>query len=183
MPKERLNILAEGIFFSLLNYCIEVYGNIWGLPTYDDQARQSPALRKEDLLKLQILMNKVLRSLTSLPKETPVSTLIAKSGQLSVHQRTALCTVTSVHKSILSKEPHYAFQKLGSTTDIQRNPRMNNNCTTINYNLSISRGSYFYRGSRIYNQLPQELVTKTTLQEFKRGAKEWIKNNILLLPP
>ena len=26
MPKERLNIIAEGIFFSLLNYCIEVYG-------------------------------------------------------------------------------------------------------------------------------------------------------------
>ena len=80
MPRERLNILAEGIFFSLLNYCIEVYGNVWGLPTYDDQARQSPALRKEDLLKLQILTNKVLRSLTSLPRDTPVSVLIAKSG-------------------------------------------------------------------------------------------------------
>ena len=44
MPKERLNILAEGIFFSLLNYCIEVYGNVWGLVTYDDQNRHSPAL-------------------------------------------------------------------------------------------------------------------------------------------
>ena len=66
MPKERLNILAEGIFFSLLNYCIEVYGNVWGLVTYDDQNRHSPALRKEDVMKLQVLVNKVLRSLTSL---------------------------------------------------------------------------------------------------------------------
>ena len=53
MPKERLNIIAEGIFFSLLNYCIEVYGNVWGLNTYDDQNRNSPALRREDVSMLQ----------------------------------------------------------------------------------------------------------------------------------
>ena len=91
MPKERLNIIAEGVFFSLLNYCIEVYGNVWGLSTYDDQ--NSPALRKENVMKLQALMNKVLQSLTDLPQDTPVSTLVAKSGVLSVHQRTALFTV------------------------------------------------------------------------------------------
>ena len=51
MPKERLSIIAEGIFFSLLNYCIEVYGNVWGISTYDDQSRNSPALRKEDIMK------------------------------------------------------------------------------------------------------------------------------------
>ena len=33
MPKKRLQMIAEGIFFSLLNYCIEIYGNIWGLST------------------------------------------------------------------------------------------------------------------------------------------------------
>ena len=31
MPKKRLKIIAEGIFFSLLNYCIEVFGNVWGI--------------------------------------------------------------------------------------------------------------------------------------------------------
>ena len=86
MPKERLNIITEGIFFFLLNYCIEVYGNVWGLMTYDDQSRHSPALRKEDILKLQVLVNKVLRSLTGLHKDTPVAILTEVSGQLSVHQ-------------------------------------------------------------------------------------------------
>ena len=92
MPKERLSIIAEGIFFSLLNYCIEVYGNVWGISTYDDQSRNSPALRKEDIMKLQVLVNKVLRSLTGLHRDTPVTTLVARSGQLSVHQRMALST-------------------------------------------------------------------------------------------
>ena len=73
MPRDKLNTIAEGIFFSLLNYCVEVYGNVWGLPTYDDQVRHSTAFRKEDNMKLQILVNKVLRSLTGLERETPVS--------------------------------------------------------------------------------------------------------------
>ena len=28
MPKDKLAIFAEGLFFSLLNYCIEVFGNV-----------------------------------------------------------------------------------------------------------------------------------------------------------
>ena len=58
MPRDKLNTIAEGIFFSLLNYGVEVYGNVWVLPAYDDQPRQSTAFRKEDHMKLQILVNK-----------------------------------------------------------------------------------------------------------------------------
>ena len=49
MPKDKLRIFAEGLFFSLLNYCIEVYGNVWGLDTYDEEDRQSTSFRKEDI--------------------------------------------------------------------------------------------------------------------------------------
>ena len=79
-------MISEGIFFSLLNYCIEIYGNVWGLDTYDDQARRSSAYTKEDNLKLQTIMNKVLWSLTGLDRDKPVTTLHNTSGQLSVHQ-------------------------------------------------------------------------------------------------
>ena len=48
MPKDKLNTMAEGIFFSLLNYCVDIYGNVWGLPSYDDTVRKSTAFRKED---------------------------------------------------------------------------------------------------------------------------------------
>ena len=62
MPQKRLKMIAEGIFFSLLNYCIEIYGNIWGLSTYDDHQRLSIAFTKDDNMKAQILVNKVLCS-------------------------------------------------------------------------------------------------------------------------
>ena len=182
MPKERLSVIAEGIFFSLLNYCIEVYGNVWGLASYDDQSRHSPALRKEDILKLQVLVNKVLRSLTSLPRDTPVSILTSKSGQLSVHQRVALSTVTAIQKAITTKEPHNIFTTL-EPQPTERVPRHQTNCRNVDYHLSISRGSFMYRGSKLYNQLPPELVNKPKLSEFKKGAKEWVKARIPLQPP
>ena len=183
MPKERLSIIAEGIFFSLLNYCIEVYGNVWGISTYDDQSRNSPALRKEDIMKLQVLVNKVLRSLTGLHRDTHVTTLVARSGQLSVHQRMALSTVVSVHKSLINKEPHYTYAALEPRPTLPRTSRHQNNCRSVDYNLSISRGSLMYRGSKLYNQLPLELVRKTKMSEFRKGAKEWVKARIPLLPP
>ena len=183
MPRDRLKIIAEGIFFSLLNYCIEVYGNVWGLATYDDQNRNSPALWKEDVIKLQVLMNKVLRSLTGLQKDTPISTLTNKSGQLSVHQRTALFTVVSIHKSFTNGEPRYTSLTLEPRQVQSRISRHQTNCYAVDYNLSISRSSFMYRGGKLYNQLPQDLVRKTKIQEFKRGAKEWVKNRIPLLPP
>ena len=53
-------------FFFLLNYCVDIYGSVWGLPRYDDQVRHSTAFRKEDNAKLQVLVNKVLRSVTGM---------------------------------------------------------------------------------------------------------------------
>ena len=182
MPKKRLTTIAEGIFFSLLNYCIEVFGNVWGLASYDYQARQSPAFRKENNMKLQVLVNKVLRSITGLERDTPVSVLCAQSGQLSVHQRTALFTLNSVHRTLTTKDPCYSYTCLKHPNQ-PGNPRHNTNCNKVNYHHSISRTSYCHRGSRLYNQIPNELANKNQQSEFRKGAKQWVKRNIPLLPP
>ena len=175
MPKKRLQMIAEGIFFSLLNYCIEIYGNIWGLSTYDDQQRRSIAFTKEDNMKLQILVNKVLRSLTGLDRDTPVTQLHETTGLLSVHQRTALYTLTSVHKAIQQKKPVYSHSRLQpDLTPV--------NAARVDYKLSLSRGSYFYRGSRLYNQLPESLTHSINQTVFKKGAKQWVLKNIPILP-
>ena len=89
MPKNRLKTIAEGIFFSILNYGIEVYGNVWGIPTLDDQTRSSPGFTKEDNRKLQILVNNVLRSLSGSMRDESTATLHLITNQLSVQQRCA----------------------------------------------------------------------------------------------
>jgi hypothetical protein len=183
MPKEKLSIFAEGLFFSLLNYCIEVYGNVWGLQTYDEQERHSTAFRKEDNMKLQVLVNKVLRSLTGLDRDAPSSLLSSQSGQLSVHQRTALFTLTSVHKALGTMEPSFSYSTFKQTPSNGQPVRLQTNCSRVNYKLSISRGSYYYRGSRLYNQIPDSLVKTRNQALFKKGAKQWVRTHIPLLPP
>ena len=129
-------------------------------------------------MKLQVLVNKVLRSITSLERDTPVSVLCAQSGQLSVHQRTALFTLTSVHRALTTTEPCYSYTCLKPP-----NPQHHTHCNRITYRLSISRTSYCHRGSRLYNQIPNELANKNKQSEFRKGAKQWVKRNIPLLPP
>ena len=180
MPQKRLKMISEGIFFSLLNYCIEIYGNVWGLDTYDDQARRFSAYTKEDNMKLQTIMNKVLRSLTGLDRDTPVTTLHDTSGQLSVHQRCAFYTITSVHKAIRQKQPAYSFFQF----QFQPNQAMHNTAVSrVKYKLFISRQSFYYRGSRLYNQLPDSLTQSVKQTVFKKEAKKWVLRNIPVLPP
>ena len=183
MPKKRLTIMAEGIFFSLLNYCLEVFSNVWGLDTYDETNRHSTAFRKEDSMKLQVLVNKVLRALTGLDRDTPVSVLSSRSGRLSVHQRTALFSLTSVHKVLQSQEPAYNLSRLQPNQDQDEPARLQSNCKRTEYKLSISRGGFYYRSSRLYNQLPDSLVRNAKTTIFKKNAKQWVRENIPLLPP
>ena len=183
MPKGRLIVFAEGIFFSLLNYCIEVYGNVWGLGGYDETVRHSSAFRKEDNAKLQVLVNKVLRALTGLDNDTPSAILASTSGQLSVHQRTALFTLTSVYKSLQTKEPAYSYESFNNSLLSNQDGHHQANCKKIQYKLSLSRCGYYYRGSRLFNKLPVSLVNTTKLKDFKKIAKEWVKDNIPLHPP
>ena len=63
-------------------------------------------------MKLQVLVNKVLRLLTGLDRDTPVSILSASSGKLSVQQRTAFFTINSVYRILRSTEPANSYSVL-----------------------------------------------------------------------
>ena len=181
MPKHRLKTFAEGIFFSVLNYGIGVYGNVWGIPNYDEQSRNSPAFTKEDNRRLQILVNKVLRLLTGLDKETSVIELHEKSRQLSVQQRCAFFSTLQVYKTLKNKKPMYhldCFESRNSQRATRSKPEID-----INYRLSISRCSFFYRGAKLYNLLPTELMNMDKAASFKKALKAWTVKNIPLIPP
>ena len=59
MPKDRLKTMAEGIFFSLLTYGIQVYGGVWGLDTLNFTESRTRSFTKEDNYNIQVIMNKV----------------------------------------------------------------------------------------------------------------------------
>ena len=104
-----------------------MYSIVWGLQTYDEQERHST-----------VLVNKVLRSLNGLEHDVPSSLLSYQSGQLSVHQRTALFTLTSVHKALGAKEPSFSYSTFKKTPSNGQPVRLKTNSSRVNYKLSIS---------------------------------------------
>ena len=182
MPRSQLRIISEGLFFSLLNYGIEVFGNIWGLHDLDENQRKSIAFTKDDNMRLQVLVNKVLRLISGEKWDTPVIVLHRKTKQLSVHQRTAMFTLMSTQKVLLTSSPEYHSSRLSGRRLQQVNNR-GRSAVHIDYRLSLSRGSFFYRCTRIYAKLPIEMRLETNMKTFRRKLKLWVFENVPLMPP
>ena len=86
VPKDRFKQIANGLFNSMLLYCLQVFGNIWGLATNDESVRRIPAFIKHDNRKLQVLQNQVLRMMTGLGPDTPTTTLLHQAINLQHSQ-------------------------------------------------------------------------------------------------
>ena len=182
MPKDRLRNIAEGIFFSLLTYGIQVYGAVWGLEPYKVSDSRNKSFTKEDNHNLQVIMNRVLRSLTGLPRETPVRQLLHESGYLSVQQLTAYHTVSTMFKIMKNKEPIYIYETLlqsKHTDDRARAPTL----FQPSYNLSPSRQSFIYQAQKLFSLLPESITNSKNLNTFKKSVKNWIKLKIPAMPP
>ena len=82
-------------------YCVQVFGNVWGIRTMDETERRFLAFTKEDNRRLQVLQNKILRLKTGLGRDTPTKELLKRSGDLSIHQLIAYHTIMMVFKTMI----------------------------------------------------------------------------------
>ena len=71
----KFRMIVNGLFNSKLIYGITVWGGVWGLQGYDEETRKGIAYRKEDLRKLQVLQNKVMRLMTGMEPDTSTAQL------------------------------------------------------------------------------------------------------------
>ena len=61
MPKQRLKNFASGLFYSVMSYCLPVFGNVFGLATYKEKNSRYSSFTFNDNHQLQVLQNKVNR--------------------------------------------------------------------------------------------------------------------------
>ena len=178
-------MIATGLFTSTVIYCIQVFGNIWGLETHDETTRRFSSFTKEDCHKLQVLQNKVLKLQTGLPRDYPTNELITQTGELSIHQMIAYHTLVQVHKTVITKKPKYLSDKLSPRVPggVDMFPHRQAFTITVNRELTISRVAFVYRGAKIWNQLPLNLRTCESSRMFKSQVKQWVKSNIGIKPP
>ena len=152
-------------------YCLPLFCNTWD---HDTEGRFS-AFSKGDLNKLQILQNKVLHPRSKQNKYTPVSTLLKYCNQLSVNQLGAFHTLLTMHKAIYEEKPKYVHDKLIQKAAVEGQifpARQQNKVKVPNYQLTISRGSFCYRGATLWNKLPLHLRSNDNYKKFKPQLKK-----------
>ena len=178
-------MISNGVFTSLLIYCIQVFGNVWGVDKHDETNRRYTNFTKEDCRKLQVLQNKMLKLRLGRRYDFPTNDLLKITGELSVHQLIAYHTLLQVNKTLISKKPAYIYEKLQLRTPEVNSifPQRQSHTIQINRRLNISRSSFIYRGANLFSQLPMDLRMCQNENHFKKKVKAWVKGNIAIKPP
>ena len=183
MSKKKLRLFSNGIFYSKLNYCLHVFGNIFGMDSYREVNRKYFSFTVKDNNTLQTLQNKLNRMLISnTDYNTPTSELLRRTGSLSIHQLIAYFTAVNTYKIIQSGKPVYIANKM--------KPRLGNwntrqGANTLNiprYRLNIAREGFIFRGATIFNKLDENLRKEPMLQNFKNGVRKWVESHISIKP-
>ena len=123
--KKKLRMLASGLFYSKVSYCLPLYVNTWHLDMYKDGSSRTTSFTKEDCRKLQVLQNQVSRlQIPNQQKHPNMSTqeLLNMNEDLSIHQLGALRTIVMAKKIMASKKPSYLADQLqlGQSTSTRR---------------------------------------------------------------
>ena len=180
MKKEKLKNFAAGIFYSKLNYCLPVFGNIFGMDRYKEENRRFFSYTMKDNNNLQVLQNKLNRILLDAEYNTPTCDLLKQTGSLSIHQMIAYHTALTTYKIVQSGKPSYIAAKLKIRS---RNTRQGRGMIVPpDYRLSIAREGFIYRGAQLMNILHDDLRNESNIHKFKRGVKDWVKENISVKP-
>ena len=162
-------MFANGLFMSKLIYLIPLWGGC----------------EKFLIRALQVVQNKAARVVTKLGIFTPIKTLLRQCGWLSVHQLVFFHTVVLMYKTLANKSPEYLFRMTGSEYNYKTRAKDAGKLRQVQeYKVEneLNYKSYRWRSIRSWNQLPQDITSITSIQEFKFKLKAWVMENISIHP-
>ena len=154
-PKSVRKLLAEGIFNSVLVYCLPLYGG----------------LSKHHVQDIQVLQNKAARMVCNAAVWSRRSTMFENLGWLTFNQLISYHSLILIHKIRRNEDPEHLARNLCRDG---RNGRI----LSQNPVLSLTRNSFCYRASSEWNRLPASLRHEAKLGAFKHGLRKWILNNV-----
>ena len=183
--KKKMRMIAQGLFYSKLSYCLPLFSNTWGLDHYKVGGSRYAAFTKEDIRKLQVIQNQVARLTVNKSDlkgrmNLPTQELMNLSGDLSIHQLGVLRTVTLAKKIMLTQKPSYLSKRLQLAQ--YSGTRAGTTLSMEKPSLGMVREGFIYRGTRIFNLLPISLKQEQNFGKFKKNVKSWIKGNISVKP-
>ena len=155
LPYGLMKRVTEGIFTSVLVYCLPVFGGC----------------DKYELESLQILQNKAARLVTNCHIRTRRKELFAQLDWLTVNQLVFYHSALTTYRIRASSEPEYL-------SNIMSRDNRGGRIIIPNTRLSLAMKSYCYRGATQWNSLPHSIRSIQKIGLFKSEVKTWIKTNV-----
>ena len=147
--------IAEGIFISVLTYCMPLWEGGDKGDTQDLQALQNRAAQHVLLLNRRSNRNQMYDSL----------------DWLSVHQLVFYHTVMTVYKIRQTGQPEYLADKM-------KQDNYRGNLIVPTTELTLVKNSFCFRGGESWLALPAAIRKIEKMAPFKKALKSWTKENI-----
>ena len=147
--------LVQGVFNSVLSYCLPLFGGCC----------------KNDLDKLQILQNKAVRIVMNLPPRSNRENMFNEIDWLTIRQLVAYHTLIAVYNIRKSRQPKYLYGLLSRENQY-------GNIVLGNPKIDLLRNSFVFQGGILWNKLPRDLRNENKTEKFKEDVKLWVRNNI-----
>ena len=154
LPYPVRKVVAEGLFSSVLGYCLPLFG---GCDAGEVQA-------------LQILQNKAAQMVTRSPPRTKRHQMYDTLGWLTVNQLIVYHTLLAVYRVRLTGEPEYLAKSLCRDN-------INGHIMIKPTRLSLLQKSFKFRGACAWNELPCTVRSLPNIASFKKALKSWIKQS------
>ena len=155
LPFNLRKRVSEGIFTSVLVYCLPLFG---GCEKYEMEA-------------LQIMQNKAARLLTHSNIRTKRKEMFAHLDWLTVNQLVFYHTVLAIFRIRTSKEPEYLHTIMSRDNRAER-------IIIPNTTLTLAKKSFCYRGAAQWNSLPPRIRNTKKIGLFKTQVRGFIKTNV-----
>ena len=155
LPYSLMKRVTEGIFTSVLVYCLPVFGGC----------------DKYELESLQTMQNKAARLVTNSPIRTRRKELFAQLDWLTVNQLVFYHSALTTYRIRSSSEPEYL-------SNIMSRDSRSGRIIIPNTKLSLAMKSYCYMDASQWNSLPHSIRNIQKIGLFKSEVKTWIKTNV-----
>ena len=155
LPKRNKKIIVEGLFNSVLCYCLPLFGGC----------------SVADLDSLQVLQNSAARIVLNFPSRSNRDQMFNELLWLTVRQLVTYNTLVLIYRIRRSNEPEYLAQCF-------HHENINGNIVIKNIRLELYRNSFVFRGSLLWNKLPEDIKKEQSIRRFKEKTRSWTLGNV-----
>jgi hypothetical protein len=128
---------------------------------------------------LQILQNRIMRTILNCRRTTPRKDMLARLGFMSVKQRVIYNTMTLIYKMEMKLLPDYLCHSLKRVGDLHSyNTRAKKELALPYFRKTATQNSLFYNGIKLYNTMLKlsEFKSIQNLKDFQEKCEKYVKN-------